>query len=36
MEEGDRRARLDKHCANLRAAWKQVLTSLKKADRPDS
>lgn len=35
MEEGDRRARLDKHCANLRAAWKQVLTSLKKADRPE-
>lgn len=35
MEEGDRRERLNRHCATLRASWKNVLKSLKKADRPD-
>jgi hypothetical protein len=35
LEEGDRRQRLEKHCATLRTVWKQVLESLKKADRPD-
>lgn len=35
MEEGDRRDRLIGHCASLRTGWKRVLSSLKKADRPD-
>ena len=35
MEEGDQRDRLSKHCASVRAAWENVLRSLKKADRPD-
>lgn len=35
MEEGERRERLEHHCSTLRIAWKNVVATLKKANRPD-